>query len=228
MLEARAELLSTGAFEPIAHAVHAGVASSASVASATTPRIADLGCGTGYYSEYIASRSPSAAFLLADRSPIAVRIASRAVPNSTGVVLDLWRPLPIRDASVDIALNVFAPRNVDEFARIIRPGGALVVVVPTERHLIEARAAGAMLDIPSGKVELVTYQLSGAGFDLHARRAVEYTVDLARRDLESLVGMGPSAHHAPENADSAPAAPGAPDTPGDVTVSVDVLVFRRD
>jgi 23S rRNA (guanine745-N1)-methyltransferase len=220
MLDARAELLGTGVYEPIAAAVTEACAEAAA-SSAAGLRVVDLGCGTGYYSAHLASVFPGAAFLLADRSPIAVRIASGAVPDTTGVVLDLWRPLPIRDASADVAINVFAPRNPEEFRRITRPGGSLVVVVPTVRHLRELRGHPGMLDIPSGKAEHVSEQLRRAGFVPDGHREVEYRVTLDADRTRALLGMGPSAHHVAADA-AAPAA-----ASGDVTVSVDVLRYRR-
>lgn len=229
MLDARAALLGSGVFEPIATAVSEACA-------AATPhtrqplRVADLGCGTGYYAAYLAEDFPGAAFLLGDRSPVAVRIASKAVPNATGVVLDLWRPLPMRDGVADVAINVFAPRNPDEFARILRPGGSLIVVVPTERHLQELRHRGGMLEIPGGKAEQVTAQLARAELASDGARRVEYVVALGPAQVRALVAMGPSAHHA-EPGDAATGAAGSGDLDSgpaiDVTISVDVLRFHR-
>ncbi|HEX6975060.1 MAG TPA: methyltransferase domain-containing protein [Vicinamibacterales bacterium] len=226
MLDARAALLGSGVFEPIAAAI--GEACAPRALDAPDPlRIADLGCGTGYYAARLAADFPGAALLLADRSPIAVRIASKAVPNATGVVLDLWRPLPIRDGIADVAINVFAPRNAVEFARILRPGGSLIVVVPSERHLEQLRTRGGMLDIPGGKAEQVGEQLVRAEFGLDASRRVEYLAPLGPAHVRALVAMGPSAHHVTKGADAAGSADLDSGATIDVTVSVDVLRFRR-
>ena len=227
MLDARARLLDSGVFAPISDAIVAAT-SNGDAPAERSMRIADLGCGTGYYSARLADAFPDAQFLVGDRSPIATRMAARAVPRSTGVVLDLWRPLPIRDASADVILNVFAPRNPAEFARVLRQGGLLVVVVPTPSHLAELRAYAGLLDVPSGKDAQVRDTLSSAGLApvgserLHCRA----TVDAAQRD--ALIGMGPSAHH---RSSSAPATSDG-STPAlasrlDLTVSVDVLSFRH-
>lgn len=223
MLEARRDLLESGLFDPIAEAIIA--ASVDTLSDAASPRVADLGCGTGYYAGRLAQALDSALFLAADRSPTAVRMAARSIPRCTGVVLDLWRPLPLRDAIADLAINVFAPRNPPEFARLIRPGGVLVVVVPTADHLTELRASGDLLDIPAGKEAHVTAQLRSAGFSESRPVRVEYraVVDAAQRG--ELVAMGPSAHHAA--VPDASSSTGEDEAPDLVTVSVDVLAFRR-
>ncbi|WP_165877350.1 methyltransferase domain-containing protein [Agromyces fucosus] len=236
MLEARAELLESGAYAPIAEALvaamqawRAGDASGAGLSqldssrddASTATRIADLGCGTGYYADALRHAAPGASILLADRSPAAVRMAMRAVSGSTGVVLDLWRPLPIRDDTADIALNVFAPRNPPEYARIVRPRGMLLVVVPTSVHFEELRRLGAALDIPEGKAESVSAQLSEVGFAKAGSTRVEYPLVADAETRELLVDMGPAAHHRTDGERSA-----ASDALS-VTVSVDVVTFVR-
>lgn len=217
MLGARASLLDSGAYEPISAAVIDAVQPWAG--HETALRVADLGCGTGYYASQLAAAFPRAEFLLGDRSPDAVRMSRRAVIHSTGVVLDIWRPLPIRDAVADVVLDVFAPRNPAEFARILRPGGRVIVVVPTADHLGELRHDGAMLDVPAEKAELVGARLAEAGFEQLSRAPVAYELDATASTQEQLIGMGPSAHHAHASAAA------RTEATRPLTVSVDVLVF---
>ena len=184
-----------------------------------TVRIADLGCGTGHYSAQLSRSIPGLEFLLGDRSPDAVRMSRRALDGATGVVLDIWRPLPIRDAVADVVLNVFAPRNAPEFGRILRPGGRVVVVVPTTDHLRELRAEGVMLDVPPEKAERVSAQFAEAGFERRSRTSVEYPLDATETTQASLIDMGPAAHHPTHRV-------AADDiTTRQLTVSVDLLVF---
>lgn len=222
MLDARRELLDSGAYRPVTDAiVDAARAALASTSSDGTPHLVDLGCGTGHYARAIHDQTPSVRVLLADRSPDAVRVSLRALPEATGVVLDLWRPLPLRDGVAEVAINVFAPRNPPEFARILRPSGRLLVVVPTARHLIELRRLGRTLDVPPDKAELVTAQLGTAGFGLEGRHAVEYHLDADAPTRDRLVGMGPSAHHDATRTEPDAAIAAALE----VTVSVDVMTF---
>jgi 23S rRNA (guanine745-N1)-methyltransferase len=218
MLDARAAFLGSGAYAPIAAAIGDAVGSAGIDGPARAPRIADLGCGTGYYSAHLADALPSAEFLLGDRSPDAVRMSRRAVAGATGVVLDTWRPLPLRDAAADVVLDVFAPRNPSEFARILRPAGVLLVVVPTAEHLHELRGDGAMLDVPAEKAELVSDRFRAVGLARRTRTEVSFPLEASSATQALLVDMGPAAHHA----DRRPAAPHHLRT---ITVSVDVLVF---
>lgn len=223
MLEARAALLGSGVYAPVSNAL-VDAAGAHPEGRASGLRIADLGCGTGHYSAELARALPDASFLLADRSPDAVRASRRALPQSTGVVLDIWRPLPLRSATADLVLNVFAPRNGSEFARLLRTGGHLLTIVPTERHLLELRAAGLMLEVPSGKSERLVEQFAADGFAPTEVRRIEYELLADATTRRLLAGMGPSAHHAA----GAAAHTNEPDVaPLSVTVSVELLVLER-
>lgn len=222
MLSARSALLSGGAYAPIVTALIDTARAGGDGSKSEGMRVADLGCGTGHYSAELARALPDVRSLVTDRSPDAIRESLRSLPAATGVVLDIWRPLPIRTAVADLVLNIFAPRNPGEFARILRPGGTLLIVVPTERHLEELRHDGLVLDVPSGKSALVMEQFSAAGFTLRTMQAVEYSIETNAEVRRLLTGMGPAAHHSRE-----PASAGDRDSDVVVTVSIELLAFER-
>ncbi|SDS76397.1 putative RNA methyltransferase [Microterricola viridarii] len=222
MLDARASFLGAGHFGPVRAALVA-----AAGAGAAPRRIVDAGCGTGYYLDGLLTPGTTSSALAMDISPHAVARAvrgGRALLEGSdgavdGLVADIWRPLPLRDASADLLFTVFAPRNLPEFHRALAPSGRLVVVVPTARHIRQLREAGQALDIPAEKAERLQAEAAPL-FTAVGRAAVEYDIVVSPADAARLVGMGPSAHHSGAEADA-----GADAADMTVTVSVDVLSF---
>jgi 23S rRNA (guanine745-N1)-methyltransferase len=190
MVEARAAFLGAGHYEPLAHAVADAAAQECGAQGA----ILDAGAGTGYYLAATLDALPDAAGLGLDISKFALRRAARAHPRAGAAVWDVWRDLPVRTDSTDVVLNVFAPRNGPEFRRVLRPGGALVVVTPTSRHLAELRLAAGMLAVDTDKEQRL-----GRTLDAHFRpgrtQTHEYPLRLTSQEANDLVSMGPSAHH---------------------------------
>ncbi|MBG0827215.1 methyltransferase domain-containing protein [Planomonospora sp. ID67723] len=190
MVAARADFLGAGHFAPLADAV--------ADACHTAPRagkvIADAGAGTGYYLARVLDRLPYAAGIALDVSKHAARRAARAHARLGAVVADVWRPLPLRGGSVDVLLNVFAPRNGAEFARVLRRDGTLVVVTPTPRHLEPLVERLGLLSVDESKERRMAESLSGH-FTETGRRTYEFPMALDRAAVEAVVGMGPSAWH---------------------------------
>jgi len=191
MVEARERFLGAGHYEPIAAAVAEAVA-----AVAAPGCVVEVGAGTGSYLaralDAAAEATPAGRVGIAlDSSRPALRRAARADGRIAAVVADAWRPLPIRDAAAAAVLCVFAPRAAAELRRILAPGGALVVVTPTPRHLAELVDALGLLSVDARKPERLARSL---GEPLR-ERIVEAPLELSREDVRALIAMGPSAHH---------------------------------
>ncbi|GAA1268958.1 SAM-dependent methyltransferase [Planotetraspora silvatica] len=137
---------------------------------------------------------PGAVGLALDVSKHALRRAARAHPRIGAVVADVWRPLPVRGASVDVLLNVFAPRNAAEFARILKPGGTLVVVTPTAAHLRPLVDRLGLLSVDADKDRRLEETLADR-FAMAVQDDLEIPLTLGREAVEAVVGMGPSAWH---------------------------------
>ena len=115
-------------------------------------------------------------------------------PEALNVVGDVWQPLPVADNAVDVVTVVFAPRNAAEFARVLRPGGRLVVVTPRPGHLAEIAGQTGMLGIEPAKDERLAASL-GEHFAPVAARDLDLALALSPRDVASLAFMGPAGHH---------------------------------
>jgi 23S rRNA (guanine745-N1)-methyltransferase len=224
MLDARADLLSSGAYAPILGALVAAV-------RPVAPRtVLDSGTGTGWYLHGLldalrAEGGSEVRGLASDLSPAAVARAVRGRPDVDGLVADVHAPLPVRDRVADAVTVVFAPRNPPEFARVLRRDGLLAVVVPRAEHLAELRAVTAMLDVPERKAETLELSLA-EWFSPVSAQHVRFELPLSPERARQLQAMGPSAHHVAEQ-DVGDSAAAAPLLPASVTVSVDVLAYRR-
>src|SRR5688572_20694208 len=117
--------------------------------------ILDLGAGTGWYLARVLERLPGRQGLALDLSKHALRRAARAHPRIGAVACDAWAPLPLRDGVAALVLSVFAPRDGAEIARVLRPGGALVVVTPTDRHLEPLVSKLGLLTVDERKEERI-------------------------------------------------------------------------
>ena len=102
--------------------------------------ILDIGCGEGFYSRKLQESHPDKTFYAFDISKDSVQIAAKSEPNwaVNWFVSDLAR-LPIKDASMDILLDIFSPANYGEFRRVLSKDGILIKVIPTKNHLKEIR-----------------------------------------------------------------------------------------
>jgi 23S rRNA (guanine745-N1)-methyltransferase len=135
------------------------------------------------------------------------------------VVSDLKDLIPVADRSTDILLNVFAPRDVPEFSRVLADSGLVIVVIPQPSHLKELRSSFPMIGIESNKAEHVI-QRFGPSLRLVDREPVEYQLSLEPDDLVDLVTMSPSHRHLTK-----PVRPLS--GPLDVTAAVDILTFQK-
>jgi len=201
MLRARRAFLARGHYAPLSDAVNelvaAGIASTQG-AVPTLPRAAlDVGCGEGYYigrlAASLAHMGGWRCFGL-DLARDAARMAATAYPQATFVVGNIRDQLPFAAASLGALLNVFAPRSPVEFARVVAPGAALVVVIPAAEHLFEAREALGLLTIEQEKEAHVTEQFADA-FTLAEARGLAYDLALPQADLRELMTMTPNARH---------------------------------
>jgi 23S rRNA (guanine745-N1)-methyltransferase len=228
MVRARAEFLAAGHYAPIAAMVADAAADAwpgrAGDNPAAGPAALDLGAGTGYYLAAVLERLPAARGLALDISKHALRVAARAHPRLAAVGCDAWAALPIRDAAVSLALSAFAPRDPAALARVLEPGGALVVVTPNPGHLGQLVSAVGMLTVQERKRERLAGKL-GSLFEPVGETGLERELVLDHAAIAALVTMGPSARHLDERQVAERVA--ALSDPLAVTLSVTVATYRR-
>lgn len=216
MVQARIDFLGSGHFQPLADAV----CLAATEAGVDRPVILDAGAGTGYYLDALQKQTHASAAVALDISKFALRRAARLLPEALCLVWDVWRPLPVAEESVDLLVNIFAPRNPGEFARVVRDGGVLLVVTPRPHHLQEIAEVAGLLDIRPRKDDDVAASLEYS-FEVEATKIVEFSMALSPLDVRNVAAMGPAGHHRhPQAPDSLPGT-------SPVTAAFTVQTFRR-
>lgn len=237
MLHARRAFLQRGHYAPIAHAIAHVVGQRVDELLEVDPQsapqwIADMGCGEGYYVQQLmqqtAAKGPNGLrYCGFDLSKEAVRMAARLNKAGAFAVADLRQQIPLASRSMQLLLNIFAPRNAAEFARVLVPGGWLLTIIPHENHLQAWRTALAaqglsVLGIEEEKA-LRLQEHFDADFKAEDMQHLCYNIDLAQDDLENLLQMTPTAWHlAPADLEKAGQL-----APMQTAVSVQLFTFRR-
>ncbi|WP_426977808.1 methyltransferase domain-containing protein [Pseudarthrobacter sp. O4] len=199
MVAARFEFLSAGHYRPLADAVAELSAPVLAGGPGGRPAtVLDAGTGTGHYLRAVLDRmlldgAPATAIGV-DISKFALRRAAKLNPEAVNLVSDVWQPLPVADDAVDVVTVVFAPRNAAEFARVLRPGGRLVVVTPRPGHLAEVAGQTGMLGIEPAKDERLAASLEGH-FSASTSQDLDVPLALSPADAARLALMGPAGHH---------------------------------
>ncbi len=206
MVAARERVQRGGHLEPVA------VALRDAVRALPTPRtVLDLGAGTGYYLAAVLDDMPAlddmpmpdgmhaSVGVALDLSTAAARRSAQAHVRTGSVVADTWQRWPLLDGVIDLCLTVFAPRNGAEAARVLAPGGHLVVVVPGARHLTELVDALELLQVDPDKSDRLQNALT-PHLRLVTSTETEFRMQVDRATAADLVAMGPSSWHRDETA----------------------------
>jgi len=215
-VEARARLEAAGVGTALVEAVGGRLGTLALPPDAV---VVDSGCGTGAALATL-DRGRDACAIGIDISVAAVTWAARHWPRMTWVVANADRTLPLLNRSVDVLLSLHARRNPAEAARVLKPGGVLLVAVPAPDDLIELRTrvqgSGATRDrVPA----LVAEHQSRFALVEHFR--VAHTCHLDREAQAALL----AATYRGARRSQAPRVEALTGT--EVTLASDVCVFRQ-
>jgi 23S rRNA (guanine745-N1)-methyltransferase len=231
MISARDAFLGAGHLAGLREAI---AATAAEVVSPTAQpaAIVDAGAGTGYYLAGVLERLPKHVGLALDASRFALRRAARAHVRAGAIGCDVWGHLPLADACAGLVLDVFAPRNGLEFARILLAEGRLIVVTPMPGHLRELVVPLGLISVDAKKRERLESELS-PGFIPDGSTPYEQALSLDETELTALVSMGPSARHLADAEMSRrlgrlmEGSPTRPRARLSVTISVLISVYRK-
>ena len=216
MLAARARVLEAGTFAPLTSALVA--------AGGPAGVVLEVGAGTAHHLAAVVEACGGIGVAL-DSSKAAGKVAARAHPRVASVVADATERLPLQDDSVDVVLVAFAPRNVEEIARVLAPGGRVVLAHPTSGHLAGLRAALDLLAVREDKGAAIADRL-GERFVEGEQVLVEAAVDVDHDRQVDLVMMGPNAFHTDREAVAGQVAAAGLDQVA-ISVAVQVWTLRE-
>src|SRR5579859_3385793 len=201
MLVARRTFLERGYYRPLSDTINELIATNLrDDTERQHVNILDAGCGEGYYlgqlQHYLSAQLPPLACTCTgtDISKEAVKMAARKYPEACFVVANLKERLVFADQVQDVILNIFAPRNLTEFARILAPRGLLLAVIPSPAHLLQLRTRLHLLNIEEHKEQHVIEQYA-SHFTLLTTREVHYELHLKQEEVALAVTMTPNYWH---------------------------------
>lgn len=186
MARARREFLSRGYYEPLLNTLCCETLTRCGEESV----ILDAGCGEGYYTAgiYRTLRDAGRRFRMAgvDISKFILRAAAKRESGVEFAVASSYR-LPLAGGGVDLLLNCFSPLALEEFRRVLRPGGVFLYVVPGPKHLWELKRV--LYDRPYLNEERETpYE----GFAYERIVPVDAEITLSKQaDIQNLFCMTP-------------------------------------
>lgn len=155
-----------------------------------SPVVLDAGCGEGYYTagvhDALLSAQKTPRTVGVDISKFSIQKAARRYKGIEFAVASSYR-LPVADAAAGLLLNVFSPLAIEEFRRVLRPGGLYFYVVPAAMHLWELKEI--LYDKPYPNEEK---ESPYDGFTYEQIVPVDYTIHLpTQADIHALFQMTP-------------------------------------
>lgn len=180
-VRARSLFLEGGYYEPLSNEINAIL----NELGAKT--VLDAGCGEGYYTNRAASeRTVLGIDLSVSGIDKAAKTAKRLQNGAAFVVASLFA-MPVCNATFDIVMNLFAPCAEEEFLRVLKPNGHIVIVAAGERHLFGLKQA--LYENPYtnlGRADLPQ------NAELVCRRNLTYQIEVeGKENIDALFSMTP-------------------------------------
>ena len=187
MVAARRSFLDSGAYEPLRNAV---CERTAELAPAECVSLLDAGCGEGYYTRAVAKALADTGRQVhafgADISKSATEYAAKRDKLTQYITASAFR-LPFVDGCADIITSLFAPAPAEEFSRVLKRDGTVLLVVPGREHLLELKRA--VYDVSYENDE---DKHALPGFSLTDRKKLTYTRRIeSAEQIRALFSMTP-------------------------------------
>jgi 23S rRNA (guanine745-N1)-methyltransferase len=156
--------------------------------------VLDVGCGIGAYLNYFKTKDDSLLTLGCDGSKLAIKKAAKRDPLTQYVVANM-NNLPLLNQRVDVVLSVFAPFDIKEVKRVLKPNGHFITILPEPDHLLQLK----QLIYDQVRRNPIPPQSIDELLCIH-EEVVSFDMDLDQVTLLSLFQMTPYAYTSHEDA----------------------------
>ena len=191
MMRSRRNFLQAGYYQKMAR-VLVGIIDK-HVAEKPKMRILDMGCGEGYYCRQLDELSQNRQQLDIhgiDIAKNAILAAAKKQSNARFIVASS-KQMPYADEYFDLLLRVYAPANDSEIARLLKPGGLLLMVTPGPRHLWQLKEF-IYKEVKQHNAEVMLPK----GFESIASQNISYKIQPSLEHRMALLQMTPFAWRA--------------------------------
>ena len=150
--------------------------------------VLDAGCGEGFYTSalYEKAKAKNGSVSGVDISKFAVKAAAGKYKGIDFAVASLFH-LPCAENSADVLTDVFAPIVPEEFFRVLKPGGVMILAVPGARHLYGMKEV-----LYKEPYENEEHDTAYDGFEYLGRACVQKFITVnGQESIEALFSMTP-------------------------------------
>ncbi|MFG1490568.1 putative RNA methyltransferase, partial [Oceanospirillum sp. HFRX-1_2] len=199
MIQARQRFLQAGLYQPISDKLNQLVSQQLNLSGNKSVTLLDAGCGEGYYLSRLATENNLAEqqqveLLGVDISKWGVQAATKYQLPITWIV-GTNAQLPVEPASVDLIICMFGFWQPEWFAKVLKPGGKVILAESGVDHLIELREIiykeVHRKDVPELK------GIAEAGFNLIDQQQLEFRpATLNKEQVQDLLVMTPHLYRA--------------------------------
>ncbi|WP_324823335.1 methyltransferase domain-containing protein [Sinanaerobacter sp. ZZT-01] len=189
----RSQIFQRGFYQPVAEAVEKVIASYATLWEKGAFNVLDIGCGEGYYLDWIATHFPSAHCFGIDLSKEAVKAATHHEADTIWAIADLTK-LPFRSKTFHVLLNILTPANYEEFSRIQKKQGIVIKISPGKDYLKEIRNRFSYKNYNETRV----MDYSKENMEILEENRIYYKKTLTETDWKDFLYMTPLTAHKQE------------------------------
>jgi len=194
MVNARRSFLELGYYDELPLKIEELISKTTTEQNLKEINILDAGCGEGYYLNKIIKDLKNINIEThaygTDLSKSAITLAAKKYKDIFFAVSNINYTFPFADKSFDFIFDIFSPRNPEEFFRVLKENGKLIIVFPGINHLAKLREFLGYDTTYTEKQEEITKVMEKL-FNIEGQFSIEKKVFLSKNIAKTLVMMTP-------------------------------------